>query len=106
MPTINLKLRDGTIKKTTCVPMTVMVGNQAHNLALHKTPTGEWAVSDPRTGGSVLRTITAYFQGCPVSSKGLTKAQALEFAIADVELLAQRVGKDKFNKIMANGVLK
>lgn len=99
MPTINLKLRDGTIKKTTCVPMTVIVGD----LALHKTPTGEWAVSDPRTGGSVLRAITAYFQGCPVSSKGLTKAQALEFAMADVELLAQRVGKGKFNKIMASG---
>jgi len=79
-------------------PIVVISLNAAYTLALHKTSSG-WAVSDPVSGGKILN-VSATYKGCPVSSEGLTKSQARANARDDLDLLIERVGSEKFNRIL------
>lgn len=101
-PTFNAALRDGTTTPVEYTPLMVIAGSEAHKLALHKTPTGVWAVSDPKSGASIIRAIHGQYRGIRVSSRVLTLKEVRQLALADVEALIARVGSDKFNAVLAN----
>lgn len=101
-PTFTLSRRDGATEDVAYTPLMVIAGTQAHKLALHKDAVGDWVVSDPKSGAAVVRRISGWYKGCPVSLKGYTLKQAQAAALAEVEALIQRVGCDKFNAVLAN----
>lgn len=82
-------------------PVIVPVGGIKHRLALHMNwMHGEWLVSDPVSGARVL-CVQATHKGIPVSSRGIGPQRARAMAIAQVMLLAERVGAEKFNAKLA-----
>ena len=99
-PTFELRRRGGGTETTPYTPLMVIAGTQAHKLALHKDSLGDWVVSHPPSGAAVVRRITGWYKGCPVSSKGLTQAQARQLALAEVDALIQRVGAARFNDVL------
>lgn len=78
-------------------------GHRAHMLALHrehaKVPRKEWIVSDPISGCRILR-VNASYKGMPISSADLTLKQARMLALADLDALVDRVGLDKFERVL------
>ena len=101
MPTITLRRKDGTEIETVKSHLVIVTaGTVTHALHLHKLTDGQWAVSDPATGGKVLY-VEGRYNGVPCSSRGLTKSEAHAQAHAQVELLIARIGSDKFNRVLA-----
>jgi hypothetical protein len=100
MPTITLRRQDGSEINTVKSHLLVChAGAVTHTLHLHKDSVGEWAVSDPLSGGKVLR-VQGFYKGCPVSTKGLTIAEARGLAQTQIDDLIERVGSDRFNAIL------
>jgi hypothetical protein len=104
MPTITLRRQDGSEINTVKSHLLVChAGTTTHTLHLHKDSVGEWAVSDPRSGGKVLR-VQGFYKGCPVSTKGFTIAEARGLAQAQIDALIERVGSDRFNTILTPSI--
>lgn len=82
-------------------PLMVIVGSEAHKLALHKNPHGHWVVSDPKSGAKVCD-VNGQYKGIRVSSKGLSLRDIRQLALADADTIAQRVGPDRFNEVLKN----
>jgi hypothetical protein len=101
-PTFILRRKDGTETQTDYTPLMVIVGDTAHKLALHKDRLGHWVVSDPSFGAAVVRHVCGQYRGIRVLSKGFTLREIRQLALADVDLLVQRVGAEKFNAVLAN----
>ena len=81
-------------------------GHRAHIFALHREPTPgvpatrrDWIVSDPVSGYRLLR-VNAHYKGMPISSAGLTLAEARQCALADIDALVDRVGLEKFETVI------
>jgi len=104
MPTITLRRQDGSEINTVKSHLLVChAGTVTHTLHLHRDSVGEWAVSDPRSGGKVLR-VQGFYKGCPVSTKTLTIAQARGLAQDQINTLIERVGSDRFNAILTPSI--
>jgi len=102
MPTFKLRTRNGDEIETKYTPLMVIAGDQVHKLALHKDSVGDWVISDPKSGAAVVRRMTGWYKGCPVSLKGYTLKQAKAIALGEVEALIQRIGSEKFNAVLSN----
>jgi hypothetical protein len=101
-PTFILRRRGGKSEEVAFTPVMVIVGTTAHRLALHKDTVGDWVVSHPESGAAVIRRLTGWYKGIPVSMGKITLKQARELALFEVEALAQRIGSAKFNAALAN----
>ena len=99
-PVFLLALRNSDPVPTPYTPLMYSRGTQTHRLALVKRH-GTWQVCDIGSGALVLR-ITASFKGMPVSSAGLTLAQARSSALDNLDTLVDRVGLPKFESVMSN----
>lgn len=86
-------------------------GTVTHRLALHRSSIGVhpsfplsslcWQVSDPISGGLILRDVGATYKGVPVSSAGLSSRDARTNAMARLDALLERIGSDAFNARLA-----
>jgi hypothetical protein len=101
-PTFTLRRRDGTAEEVAYTPLMVIVGDQAHKLALHRDNIGQWVVSDPKSGACVIRHVHGQYKGIRVSSRNLKLSEIRQLALADVDALVQRFGSSKFNAVLAN----
>ena len=99
-PVFMLALRNLPSVETAYTPLMYSRGTQTHKLALVKRA-GTWQVCHPGSGALVLR-ITASFKGMPVSSAGLTLAQARACALVDLDSLVDRAGLEHFERVMLN----
>ena len=99
-PTFILALRNLPAVETPYTPMMFTRGTQTHRLALVKRH-GSWQVCDIGSGALVLR-ITASYKGMPVSSAGLTLAQARASALDNLDTLVDRIGLPKFESVLSN----
>jgi hypothetical protein len=99
-PVFMLALRNSDPVPTPYTPLLFTRGTQTHRLALVKRH-GTWQVCHPGSGALVLR-ITASFKSMPVSSAGLTLAQARECALVDLDSLVDRAGLEHFERVMLN----
>jgi hypothetical protein len=99
-PVFLLALRNSDPVPTPYTPLLFTRGTQTHKLALVKRH-GSWQVCDIGTGALVLR-ITASYKGMPVSSAGLTLAQARASALDNLDTLVDRVGLEKFEAVLSN----
>ena len=101
MPTITLRRKDGTEIETVKSHLVIVTaGTVTHALHLHRLTDGQWAVSDPATGGKVLY-VEGRYKGVPCSSRGLTMREAKAMAFIQLEALIERIGSDKFNHVLA-----
>lgn len=101
MPTITLRRQDGSEIETVKSHIVVVTADTVtHALHLHRLTDGQWAVSDPHTGGKVLY-VEGRYKGVPCSSRGLTMREAKAMAFAQLEALIERIGSDKFNRVLA-----
>jgi len=101
-PTFTLRRRNGVTEEVAFTPLMVIAGSTAHKLALHRDSIGDWVVSDPKSGAAVIRRMTGWYKGCPVSMKAYTLKQAQAIALHEVEALIEKIGSDKFNRVLAN----
>ena len=101
-PTFTLRRRGGATEEVAFTPLMVIAGSQAHKLALHRDSVGDWVVSDPKSGAAVVRRMTGWYKGCPVSLKAYTLKQAQAIALHEVEALIEKIGSEKFNAVLAN----
>ena len=99
-PVFLLALRNSPAVPTPYTPLMFTRGTTTHRLALLKRH-GTWQVCHPGSGALVLR-ITASFKGMPVSSAGLTLAQARACALVDLDSLVDRVGLGHFERVLSN----
>ena len=99
-PTFLLALRNNPAIETPYTPLMFTRGTQTHRLALVKR-FGQWQVCDIGSGALVLR-ITASYKGMPVSSAGLTLAQARASALDNLDTLVDRIGLPKFESVLSN----
>ena len=99
-PVFMLALRNLPSVETPYTPLLYTRGTLTHRLALVKRH-GTWQVCHPGSGALVLR-ITASFKGMPVSSAGLTLAQARASALDNLDSLVDRVGLEKFESVLSN----
>jgi hypothetical protein len=85
-------------------PIIFIRGSDAWRLALHREPVhagkGDWIVSDPVSGFRVCK-VTATYKGVPVASRDLTVPQARAAALADLDLTVDRVGLDRFTRVLS-----
>ena len=79
-------------------PIMVIAGSDTHRLALRKVG-DEWQVSHPEIGAKVLL-VEMTHRGVPMTTRGLTIAQARNLAIKQIDLLIERVGSAKFNTVI------
>ena len=106
MPTITLRRKDGSEIKTVKSHLLVChAGSVTHTLHVHKNDSGEWVVSDPGSGGKLLH-LEATHRGLPVSTHGFTYPEIKPLAQAQVDLLIERVGSDRFNAILGAHAIK
>lgn len=101
MPTFNMAVRGGETIKTKYTPLIVIAGSETHKLALHQIPSGHWVVSDPKSGAKIV-SVHGQYKGIRTSSRGLTKRELRDCAVASVEGLINSIGSDKFNAVLAN----
>lgn len=99
-PVFLLALRNSPSVETAYTPLMFTRGTMTHRLALVKR-FGQWQICHPGSGALVLR-ITASFKGMPVSSAGLTLAQARACALVDLDSLVDRAGLEHFERVMLN----
>ena len=100
--TFTLRRRGGGTEEVSYHSLMVIAGSEAHKLALHKDQTGDWVVSDPRSGAAVIRKVPGWYKGCPVSLRQATLKEARQLALAEVEALINRIGSERFNSVLAN----
>ena len=100
--TFQLAVRGGRQIETAYTKLVVIAGSVARTLALHKTPSGAWAVSDPVSGAAVVSKLIGTHKGVPCSTRGATIREARAAALAAVDRLIERVGSEHFNKTLDN----
>jgi hypothetical protein len=105
-PTYTAIFKDGSTKAVAYTPLIVIAGTQTHRLALHKNDSEVWIVADPRTGALVVGAVSGQYRGIRISSRGLSLAEVRQLAIADVEAIISRLGSDRFNAVLNNGIMK
>lgn len=104
-PTFRLPLKGGTEHLDMPYhPVMYTRGIRTLKLALHREHIKhrrgrEWVLSDPVSGYRVCVVRTLY-KGVPIASYDLPLARAREHAIADLDLLIDRVGIDKFFEVL------
>ena len=102
-PTFNMAVRKGETLATTYTPIIYTRGHEAWRLALHREPVlagkGDWLISDPVSGYRVAR-VTATHKGVPVSSRHLTVTQARAAALVDLDITVDRIGLDRFARVL------
>ena len=93
----------GTSEPVQYYPIVFMRGSDAWRLALHREPVsagkGDWIVSDPVGGYRVCR-VTAAHKGMPVASRHLTVTQARAAALVDLDTTVNRIGLDRFTRVL------
>jgi hypothetical protein len=103
--TFNMILANKQTVPVEYYPIVYVRGTDAWRLALHREPVlagkGEWIVSDPVSGMRACR-VTATYKGMFVSSKDLTVAQARQAALAQLDLTVERVGLERFTRVLAD----
>jgi hypothetical protein len=99
-PVFLLALRNSDPVPTPYTPLMFTRGTQTHKLALVKR-FEQWQVCDIGTGALVLR-VKSDWKGMPVSSAGLTLAQARASALDNLDTLVDRVGIEKFESVLSN----
>ncbi len=102
MPTFTLRRKDGTTEETKYTELMVIAGTQVHKLALHKTPLGNWVVSEPKSGAAIVRSISGWHKGAPISTRGFTLREVRALAQGEVDNLISRIGSDRFNATLAD----
>ena len=102
MPTFTMRHKDGTTEETKYTELMVIAGAQVHKLALHKTALGNWVVSDPKSGAAIVRNLSGWFKGCPISTRGFTLREVRALAQGEVDNLIARIGSDRFNAALAD----
>jgi len=105
-PTYTAIFKDGSTKAVAYTPLIVIAGTQTHRLALHKNASEVWIVADPRTGALLVGAVSGQYRGIRVSSRGLTLAEVRQLAIVDAEAIISRLGSDRFNAVLNNGIMK
>jgi hypothetical protein len=100
-PTFQMALRDGSFAETPYSPLIFTAGTETYKLALTKNTTGEWIVSDTKSGAKIV-TVNGNYKGVPCSSRGFTLSLARQCAVGDLEGLVRRIGSDRFNAVMAD----
>ena len=104
MPTITLRRKDGSEISTVKSHLLIChAGSVTHALHLHKDASGIWVVSDPVSGGQVLR-VQGSYKGVPCSSYGMALRDIRGSAQAQIEALIERVGSDRFNAILTPSI--
>lgn len=104
MPTFLMLTEHGTRVATNYTPIKVKVGDAEHTLALHRLPWSTYRVSDPQSGGCVVRNVAGGLLGIRVSERPATLDDIKAVAIEQVQALAKRVGIDAFNATLRTGV--
>ncbi len=99
--TFQMALRGGKFVETAYDPLIFIAGTETYKLALTKTSTGGWIVSDPKSGAKII-TVNGNYKGVPCSSRGFSLRLARQCAVGDLEELVSRIGSDRFNAVMAN----
>tara|TARA_R110000868_G_scaffold8636_1_gene44494 strand:- start:265 stop:588 length:324 start_codon:yes stop_codon:yes gene_type:complete len=99
-PVFMLALRNLPSVETAYTPLMFTRGTLTHKLALVKRA-GTWQVCDIGSGALVLR-VKSNWKGIPVESLGLTLAQARECALVGLDTLVDRVGLEKFERVLSN----
>lgn len=99
--TFTAKLQGGREIEIPYTPLIVIAGTEVHKLALHQDLLGAWYVSHPSIGYQICP-VHGIYKGIRVSSRGISKKEIKQLALADVELVIQRLGSDKFNATIAN----
>jgi hypothetical protein len=84
-------------------PIIFIRGSDVWRLALHREPVlagkGNWIVSDPVSGYRVCR-VSATYKGLPVASRDLTIPQARAAALVDLDTVVDRVGLERFTRVL------
>lgn len=97
-PTFTPATTNGPGKPIAYKPLIYTRMTGIYRLALHRaSPRGPWRVSDPVSGFCIAR-ITATYKGVPVSSECLNQKQAQACALAELDLLVDRIGFDRFDR--------
>lgn len=93
-------IHDG--RPTSYTPIKVDVGLPAEaTFALHiDRVSGSWIVSDPITGGRMLKVVSTY-KGMPVSSEGEQLSVAKRLAVSQLTQFISRTGCTLFNARLA-----
>lgn len=99
-PVFLLRLRDAEPVQTAYEPLIYSRLSSVWRFALHKSGRN-WIISDPVSGGKIC-TVTAFYKGCPVASGNLSLKNARLAALADLDLLVDRIGFEKFSKVLEN----
>ena len=99
-PVLMLALRNSDPVPTPYTPIMYTRGTLTHKLALLKRA-GTWQVCDIGSGALVLR-VKSDWKGIPVESLGLTIAQARACALVGLDTLVDRVGLEKFERVLSN----
>jgi hypothetical protein len=103
---ITTKTKTGeTIATYKAHALIVIAGTETHKLALHKDDWGTWKVTEPESGGLIVR-VKNHYKGVPVSSRTLTLKAARALAMAQVDDLIERIGTDSFNATLARAKAK
>lgn len=97
MKTFHLRRTDGTTAETQYHPLLADLGDIKLRLALHKTDAGSWALSDPVSGVRIL-TVQGSYRGIRVNSTSMSAPEARKAARAQLFVLVEGVGLDKFEK--------
>lgn len=99
---IELKLASGKSLTVPATPIQVVAGEKTHTLAVHRLADA-YAVSDYRSGARVLK-VTGRF-GFVATLQNSYKADAVAWALDQVNALIARIGAEKFNAVLEAGVL-
>ena len=93
----------GTTQPVDYYPLVFVRGSDAWRLALHREPVaagkGDWIISDPVSGYRVAR-VTAAHKGMLVASRPLTVTQARAAALVDLDITVDRIGLDRFARVL------
>lgn len=98
---VTLRTQSGTIPGVKAHALMVTAGATTHRLAVHQRDHGDWAVTHPESGLTVVPRVLGSYKGCPVSSCGMKAADAVRYAAEAVDQLLRRVGCDSFNAKIA-----
>ena len=98
-PVFMLAFRNNPSVETPYTPLMYSRGTHTHKLALVKRA-GTWQVCDIGSGALVLR-VVGYPGMFPVSN-GFTLAQARQHAMDNLDTLVDRIGLEKFKRVLSN----
>ena len=98
-PVFMMALRDREPIATPYNPLIYTRMHECWRFALHKSGR-MWIVSDPVSGAKIC-TVSATYKGMPVASGDLSLKHARAMALIDLDLLVDRIGIERFSKVLA-----